>query len=387
MNVPYASTALMSTAATSPSASNAGNEPVVPHRMRKLRFIPLAVGAAAMGVGLWSGLLRLGIELPGGLPAIAEFHGALMIGGFLGTLISLERAVAIQRPWGYAAPGLSALGALALIADLPGVGAALFIAASAMLTAASAMLFVRQLALFTFVLLIAAASWGVGTLQWLIGNPMSDAVGWWLTFLALTIVAERVELSRLVAPPPWSQAVLAACIMLILLGDVHAEFGGAATHYTSLGLIGCAAWLLRHDVARRTIRKGGQIRFSAACLLLGHTWLGIAGVLSLFIPPGSATFSYDASVHAITIGFVLSMIFGHAPIILPAVTGWRVRYHAFAYLPLALLHASVMLRVASDMNEWIDLRPYSGYLTIIALAGYAVTLLVASLRHPDRASH
>src|SRR5215470_12457087 len=67
-------------------------------RWRRLRFIPLAIGAAGLAVGLWSGLVRLGLVLPG-VPAIAEFHGALMICGFLGTLISLERAVAVGRWW------------------------------------------------------------------------------------------------------------------------------------------------------------------------------------------------------------------------------------------------------------------------------------------------
>ena len=98
----------------------------------------------------------------------------------------------------------------------------------------------------------------------------------------------------------------------------------------------------------------------------------------LVAPPGTTAFSYDAAVHAIAIGFVLSMIFGHAPIILPAVIGLRVRYSAAVYGPLVLLHLSVLLRVAADLFERVEPRAISGPVTIVALAGYVVTLMIAS---------
>ena len=132
-----------------------------------------------------------------------------------------------------------------------------------------------------------------------------------------------------------------------------------------------------YDIARRTTRFVGLARFSAACILAGYFWLAVAGLL-LIVPPGAASFSYDAIVHAIAIGFVLSMIFGHAPINLPAVTDIRVRYHAVAYLALALLHLSGLLRVTGDLCEYVDLRMVSGPVTMLAFVGYAVILIVVS---------
>jgi len=126
------------------------------------------------------------------------------------------------------------------------------------------------------------------------------------------------------------------------------------------------------------VRSEQQVRFSAACLLAGYFWLGLAGLVLLVAPPGTTAFSYDAAVHAIAIGFVLSMIFGHAPIILPAVIGLRVRYSAAVYGPLVLLHLSVLLRVAADLFERVEPRAISGPVTIVALAGYVVTLMIAS---------
>ncbi len=87
---------------------------------RRLRLVPLAVAASSMAVGLWVGLVRLGLALPGANSAPTQMHGALMICGFLGTLISLERAVALGGRWAYAAPALSGAGALAIFAGMPG---------------------------------------------------------------------------------------------------------------------------------------------------------------------------------------------------------------------------------------------------------------------------
>ena len=409
---------------SSPALAPDASAPAPRKNGRRLRLLPLAIGVSAMAAGIWTGLARLGVALPGGVPAIADFHGALMISGFLGTLISLERAVALQgipiepigmpsrflrfahvligkpvptfpghargRGWPYAAPALSSLGALALLAGMPGLAVLGFIAASAVLLLASAWIALRQRALFTIVLTVGAACWTAGTLCWLLRYPTPAVVGWWLDFLVLTIAAERLELGRLASPPRSSEITFAGAVLLLLIGAARGELAQALTSnwapFTALGLLACAAWLLRHDIARRTVRIAGQPRFSAVAILLGHGWLGVAGLWLLVAPPGTAAFSYDAAVHAITIGFVLSMIFGHAPIILPAVTGLRLRHCNLAYLSLAVLHVSVVARLAGDLIERPNLRVASGMLTVIALAGYAATLILARTRAAPRAA-
>lgn len=134
--------------------------------VRRLRFLLLGVAAVSAAVGLWSGLGRLGIVLPGGMPEVSEFHGALMICGLFGTLISLERAVAIGRGWAYAAPVLAAGGAVLLLAGTVWLAAWVFVLASLALTGNSLLIVYRQPALFTAVLAIAAACWGGGTFAW-----------------------------------------------------------------------------------------------------------------------------------------------------------------------------------------------------------------------------
>jgi hypothetical protein len=142
--------------------------------------------------------------------------------------------------------------------------------------------------------------------------------------------------------------------------------------------------LLHYDIARRTIRQVGQVRFSAVAILAGHAWLGVAGAILLIVPPGAAALSYDAAIHAVAIGFVFSMIFAHAPIILPAITGLRVRHSDLNYLPLGLLHLSAALRVGTDLIGWTDVRAASGVVTVLALAGYVATLVGASWKGPPQ---
>ena len=346
-------------------------------KWRRLRLIPLAAGAGALVTGLWVGLARLGLSLPGPMD-LAAFHGALMISGFLGTVISLERAVAIGRWWAYAAPALSAIGALALMAGAPDIASGAFLLAGFLLTFNSVFIVGRQPALFTVILAVAAACWITGTLAWMQGAPAASVAAWWLAFLVLTVAAERLELSRLLSPPRSSQVSFGVAVALILAGAARGEYAGEAAPLSGIGLLAVTAWLVRHDIAVRTIRFAGLARFSAACILAGYFWLAVAGVMLLTMPPGTVTFSYDAIVHAIAIGFILSMIFGHAPIILPAVTGLRVRYSAAAYVPLSLLHLSLLLRVAADLFERIEMRTLSGPITILAFAGYAATLIIAS---------
>lgn len=337
-----------------------------------------------MAFGLYTGLMRLGVELPGGAQSFADFHGAFMISGFLGTVICLERAVAMGRWWPYAGPLLSSLGASALVAGAPRFGALAFGSAGGIMFLASASIAVRQFALFTLVLSVGAACWIAGTVQWLLGDFTPAVTGWWLNFLILTVAAERLELSRMRDLSRSSEFAFAGAILLLLLGSTRGELAEPSAPLTAVGLFACAAWLLRYDIARRTVRLSGQPRFSAVAILIGHGWLGVAGVLLVLASLDTMAFSYDASVHAITIGFALSMIFGHAPIILPAVSGIRVRFSRAAYAPLVLLHVSLALRITGDILEQDDLRVAGGLVTVVALAAYALILLLASTTRPSR---
>jgi hypothetical protein len=345
--------------------------------LRPLQRVPLLVlGFAALVVGTGAGLSRLGVAVPDIAATAASLHGPLMIGGFFGVVIALERAVAVGRGWPYVAPLLAGLGGIAAIAGSATAAAALMLAASLVLVAASADILRRQPALFTFTIAAGAACWAIGNLLWLLGAPVHGVVGWWLAFPVLTIAGERLELTRFLPPSP----AASRAFVLILAAFGLALAASTQTWGRSLfaaSLVALAAWLAKQDIARRTVRGKGLTRFIAVCLLSGYLWLAIGGVVALaaggFVP---GTRAYDASLHAVALGFVFSMVFGHAPVIVPSVVRAAVAYHPSFYLPLALLHVSLALRIGGAMSgpEW---RAAGGVLNAIALAAFVVGTLVA----------
>src|SRR5699024_6491282 len=63
-------------------------------RVQRARWTPVLMACAAVIViaALWSGLVHLGLDLPRFTESLHAGHGPMMILGFLGTLITLERA-------------------------------------------------------------------------------------------------------------------------------------------------------------------------------------------------------------------------------------------------------------------------------------------------------
>lgn len=344
----------------------------------RVRAALLALGIVAMLAGLWGGLARLGWPLPHG-SSLAALHGPLMISGLFGTVISLERAVALDRGWSYAAPAFSGLGTLALLAGAPeAVGAGAYTIAAAVLAGGSLLITMQQPAVFTGALLFGALAWLAGNILWLTGQPVPDLVGWWLAFLILTIAGERLELSRLRPQRRGSEALFLFAIGLLVAGAQNGLTTENGAILFGIALLVTTLWLLRHDIALINVRRAGQTRFMAACMLAGYAWLGFSGVSLIRFPPGESSLGYDIALHAVLIGFVLSMVFGHALIILPAVARVRLLYAPLLYAPLLLLHASVALRAGAGIAGWEAARMASGILTLLAVVGFVASLATTS---------
>lgn len=345
------------------------------------RGLPLlGLGALALLAGLWAGLLRLGWPLPAVGPGLAAAHGPLMVGGFLGTVVALERAVALGRTWGFAAPALGGLGGMLLVAALPGAPA------SALLTLSSLLLLLIFLRLFqrrpewpAGLLALGAGLWLGGNILWLSGSPLPVVVPWWAGFLVLTIAGERLELAQLLFPPR-VQAGLVGTSGVVALGLALSLVAfEAGVRVAGLGLLALALWLLRFDIARRTLRRTGLPRFTAWCLLLGYLWLGLSGLLWLVgAEQLHGGLFYDAMLHTIFVGFVFSMLFGHAPTIIPAVSGVMVAYQPRFYLHLALLHASLALRIVGDLAAEPELRRWGGLLNEAAILLFLLFTVLAA---------
>jgi hypothetical protein len=346
--------------------------------------VPLLVLAfTSLFVGMAVGLARLGWPFPPLVAELAELHGPLMACGFFGTVISLERAVALSRRWGYFGPLLTGLGAAAGILGVPfAIASLLVVMGSAILLAASLLFFRRQLELFTLTLALGAGCWVFGNLLWLAGRPIYLAVPFWIAFLVLTIAGERLELSRVLPPSAVARRVFIASLLMLLGGIAVSTFAWTAgTLLLGVGLLMLSLWLMRQDVARRTVKGRGLPRFIAVCLLTGYVWLALSGLTILVSSGlGYGGASYDAALHAVLLGFVFSMVFGHAPIILPAVLRVAVPYTPYFYLPLALLHVSLVVRLAGDWMMLPQWRAWGGALNGVALLAFVLGTIAAVLR-------
>ncbi len=342
--------------------------------------IPLLIlGFLGLVVGAGAGLARLGWDVPAVAASASALHGPLMICGFFGVVISLERAVAIGRRAWFLAPLLAGFGSAAAVAGATSVAPWLFVASGVGLLAASFDVLRRQPALFTFTMALGALCWSVGNVLWATGAPVHEVVTWWLAFPILTIAGERLELARFLRPSPVARYAFAAILVAIGAGLVGA--GGAwGMPLFAAGLFALAAWLLKQDIARRTVREAGLTRFIAVCLLSGYLWLAVGGIILGAGNPVPGSPAYDAALHALMLGFVFSMVFGHAPIIFPAVLRVAVPYHPSFYLPLALLHASLALRVAGDIAGPYDWVRAGGMLNAFALAAFIVSTASAVIR-------
>lgn len=360
---------------------------------RRLSLRPPLMLIAVVGLiaGLWGGLQRLGWVLPSFNANFAAQHGVLMISGFFGTLISLERAVAIHafqpaRRWVYMAPLLSGVGSLLLILGGPELlGRSLILLGSVVFLGVLSMMMRQQPNLEHGMMALGGVLWVVGNGLWWAAWPIYRVAAWWIGFLLLTVAGERLELGRVflrrATPRYWLIGIVGAFFIGLWFGLWQFELG---TVICGLAIAALGMWLLAFDVVRYTIRKTGLTRFMALCLLLGHGWLVLAGALWLwFAPRFSAGFGYDAMLHSVLVGFIFSMIFGHAPVILPSFLNRPLAFSAWLYGPLALLHGGLLLRIWADVQSDFGLRMWAGLLNEIAIIGF-VTLLLLALRRATR---
>jgi hypothetical protein len=192
--------------------------------------------------------------------------------------------------------------------------------------------------------------WYLATVLWFGGWSITRLVPWLAGFLVLTILGERLELARVALLTRTSLRAFAVAGVLFAAGLLLTVAPGLATAGVRLagaGLVALAGWGAVWDVARRTVTVAGVTRLMACCLLAGYAWLVTAGVIWFVAGDlGRSVATYDAGLHAVFLGFVMSMVFGHAPVIVPAVLGVRHPYRPWLYGHVVLLHAALLLRVA-----------------------------------------
>lgn len=346
---------------------------------RTLRTALIALAGVSLITGLNAGLIRLGVWAPVASTRVGDLHGPVMVLGFMGTLISLERAQALRNPLAYLAPGLLGAGSLALIAGAPLLlgklllldGALAFAIVAVALWRRAPLPLVAAQAMGTFFAALAAGLWIVADLPTIL--PLLAA------FLVISIAGERAELAQLTMggrAVPILVAMATAVAVSAIATLITPGWGARALGITC---VLTAVWLTRDDVGRRMIRAQGLRRFNAAALLAGNLWLAVAGGVWLVVGQPVSSGAYDAVIHGVFLGFGLSMIMAHAPIIFPTVIGRPLPYRAVMWLPLALLHVGMAVRLTGGLTGTTPLYQLGGVLTVASVLVFAMTAIYSAV--------
>ncbi len=326
--------------------------------------------------GISGGWIRLGSPVIPIVEAGAN-HGLLMVGGFLGTLISIERAMVMKKKAWLFIPLLSGVSAVFFLIGQDQVGMIALLAGSLGLSVIMQVQVIRHLHFHNILLYMGAVSWFIGNFfVWHFGLIAAGST-WWIGFLLFTIVGERLELSQFLPVPSWSKKALGALLGMFFIG-LTLPFHGAGNEVMGIAVLLISVWLLIFDMAKVAAKKKAQFRYIGIGLRVGYLWLGAQGLILILME--SHPLFYDLVLHTFFLGFTFSMIWAHAPIIFPTIFGIReTPYYRILWWPWILFQVTLLGRILSGVMGEFELRKSfgvaNGYLIliqIILMAGVVV---------------
>lgn len=323
-------------------------------------MVPLAF--AVLIAAIVGGLARMGVlPVSASTHRLVIAHGPLLVSGFFGTVIAVER-VAERSGIAWAAPPLLLASALLQVTGTPGA-AGVALAGSVIVHASDVSAAARRPTAATAVAALASLAWCGGNLLWLRDQPLSDASPWWIVFLVLVIASERVE----EALPAGPFVLEAAAVAVVVLAASRAVGNEPTLRVLGIAFASIGTSLI---VADREVRKAqragveGRLGRAIACAL---GWLIVAGGLLAVRGWVGGGLDYDAVLHAVFVGFVLSMLFGHGPAVLPRLLGRTLVLDRASELPLVLLQIGLAVRVAGDLGADLAMRRLGGGLNALAV--------------------
>ena len=332
-----------------------------------LYILPFAIFSLIFGI--WGGWVRLGwgIPIPSGIPV--SQHGVFMIGGFLGTLICLERVVTLHKTALFLFPIMFGLSIPTFILGFPTISYSLLLTASVGYLGICIYLYKTYKNEGDLLLLMGAFFQILGHFALFKTGSYPMPFAAWMIFFLLTIVGERLELTRFLPRGKYQKIELFFWLILTVLASALYHYGTAPL--LNVSLIGLSQWLTRNDIALINIKKEKNYKFLGVSLLFAFFWLAMTGCIGFFSGP----FLYDALIHAFFIGFVLNMILAHAPIIFPVLLKINHKpYHPIFYVWLILLNISLMIRIVGDILGISELRLIGGISNGLTFLAYLLSV-------------
>ncbi|MBX8634499.1 MAG: hypothetical protein KIY10_08750 [Thermoplasmata archaeon] len=372
--------------------------------MKKQVRIFLAFSILFMIVGLLDGVFRLMAReniRTSVFTGIYGFHPLLVVFGFIAVIIMTERVASFTTLESISARRRSMLSLMvpftvlgtllvttgislsSVLLSYSGVlflllGSTLFIATLKLLSGLS-----NMKTSFRFMILSGIDLWASELLSPVFG--VTYPVGYdmlLLSFPVIFIIGERIELTRFISQGysenrfktslalyamsaalfmlslPFS--VVEYRYMLVAAGIILMAIGTASVYGTerrNLNILSRSAMPLQRYVSMHT--------------RIAYAWLFLGLILSLiYLLSFGSVDTHDVFIHSIAVGFVLTMILAHGPIIMPTVAGRRLKTDRFSPVPLLLLTAGNAVRVGGGIVQLFASIPINGIL--VGLSGWPV---------------
>ncbi|MGB9697569.1 MAG: hypothetical protein ACP5P3_09975 [Ignavibacteria bacterium] len=323
-------------------------------------------------VGIYSGWLRTGLQFYY-IPGLAE-HGAIMVGSFLTTVIILERIITFRKKIILLLPLINAFSLIFFLVNQYKIGYILLIIGALGLTIIMIYFTFKFKELHNYLLSIGALCLLVGNLFLLLLGKYPPATIWWIAFFLFTIVAERLELTRYL-PVTKVQKNFLTIFLLIFIVGMFIKFHLYGKYISSLSLVLTAGWLLKFDIATKNIRKDGIFKYTGILLFTSYVWLIVTA--GIFLIESNSMLVYEAGLHSFFLGFVFSMIFAHAPIILPGIIGKNAKvFKPILYLWFYILQGSLLVRIVGDLVGSYETRQITSIFNGVAILGFFVSVFI-----------
>ena len=360
----------------------------------------IGAGLAAL-LGLVAALIRADLIHPSGRVPLADLHGGLMVYGFLGAAIGLERAVAYRsggssKPsWGFFAPALGLLGSLLCLlslmvsshGDAPAwvrvelFGGIPWTLSMLVLTAMYLAIWRRQPSAEVLIQVLGSLVGLVGAAAWVAGLDASVLAPTWLFFLILTIVGERVELARAVfSDIRLESGILGLSLLTVLMLPIQAM--APSVGYPLLGLsLGLLLLVMAsHDVAKGTFRHGGLPGFMGTCMLSAYAWGLLAALIWMVAPLDSSTYWGDMALHALAVGFIMTMVIAHVCMIVPSVIRRPLPFHPLLWGAWALMQVGLLIRLLGAIRLYTPLWKAGNLLNVLGILSMMLTVVYLAAR-------
>lgn len=334
--------------------------------------------------GMFGGLIRMGWAFS--FPQAAGYHGLLMTGCFMGSLITLERMVTMKSKWWMIFPTTCALAVPFVLTGKVTAGVILLMISSVGLVAFYCYHLWKYAETYWYILFSGSSFWLAGNIVFFQTESVPIALNWWVGFILLTILGERLELTKFLPVPKWEKQMLVALLVITCFGLV----AGAHSHMTwvyPLGGLGLVFWFVRNDMARKSVKKSGYQRYLGFGILTAHFWLLLHFIGLLLFSENIA--GYDIYIHTFFLGFGFSMIWAHAPMLLPALLKLPTKgYKPVIWIVWTGFQLSLFLRVLTAFLGFMEWKKWTsmanGILILLMFVSMVLIMVLGKKASNDK---